>query len=45
MGARIRKRRLQLDMTLRDLAVASGLTKSFVSQIERDRNSPSILSQ
>jgi transcriptional regulator with XRE-family HTH domain len=42
MGARIRKRRLQLDMTLRDLAVASGLTKSFVSQIERDRNSPSI---
>jgi transcriptional regulator with XRE-family HTH domain len=42
MGARIRKRRLQLDMTLRDLATASGLTKSFVSQIERDRNSPSI---
>jgi quercetin dioxygenase-like cupin family protein/DNA-binding XRE family transcriptional regulator len=42
MGARIRKRRLQLDMTLRDLAQASGLTKSFVSQIERDRNSPSI---
>jgi transcriptional regulator with XRE-family HTH domain len=42
MGARIRKRRLQLEMTLRDLAAASGLTKSFVSQIERDRNSPSI---
>ncbi len=42
MGARIRKRRLQLGMTLRDLATASGLTKSFVSQIERDRNSPSI---
>jgi transcriptional regulator with XRE-family HTH domain len=42
MGARIRKRRLQLDMTLSDLAQASGLTKSFVSQIERNRNSPSI---
>ena len=42
MGARIRRRRLQLDMSLSDLASASGLTKSFVSQIERDRNSPSI---
>jgi transcriptional regulator with XRE-family HTH domain len=42
MGARIRKRRLQLGMTLNDLAQASGLTKSFVSQIERGRNSPSI---
>jgi transcriptional regulator with XRE-family HTH domain len=42
MGGRIRKRRLQLGMTLADLAGASGLTKSFVSQIERGRNSPSI---
>jgi transcriptional regulator with XRE-family HTH domain len=42
MGARIRKRRLQLGMTLHDLAEAGGLTKSFVSQIERGRNSPSI---
>ena len=42
MGARIRRRRVQLGMTLSDLAEASGLTKSFVSQIERGRNSPSI---
>ncbi len=42
MGARIRKRRLQLGMTLMDLAAAAGLTKSFVSQVERGRNSPSI---
>jgi transcriptional regulator with XRE-family HTH domain len=42
MGARIRKRRQQLGMTLSDLAEAGGLTKSFVSQIERGRNSPSI---
>ncbi|MFH1834483.1 MAG: helix-turn-helix domain-containing protein, partial [bacterium] len=42
MGARIRKRRQQLGMTLHDLAEATGLTKSFVSQIERGRNSPSI---
>jgi len=42
LGARIRKRRLQLGLTLRDMAASSGLTKSFVSQIERDRNSPSI---
>ncbi|MFH0916198.1 MAG: helix-turn-helix domain-containing protein [bacterium] len=42
MGARIRRRRMQLGMTLHDLAETSGLTKSFVSQIERGRNSPSI---
>ena len=42
MGGRIRKRRLQLGMTLHDLADACGVTKSFLSQIERDRNSPSI---
>lgn len=42
MGARIRQRRLQLGMTLMDLARAAGLTKSFLSQIERGRNSPSI---
>lgn len=42
LGARIRKRRLQLGMTLHDVASASGLTKSFVSQVERGRNSPSI---
>jgi transcriptional regulator with XRE-family HTH domain len=42
MGARIRKRRQQLGLTLLDLADAAGLTKSFVSQVERGRNSPSI---
>jgi transcriptional regulator with XRE-family HTH domain len=42
MGVRIRSRRQQLGMTLLDLASATGLTKSFVSQVERGRNSPSI---
>ena len=42
LGASIRKRRLQLGMTLQDLAEAASLTKSFVSQVERGRNSPSI---
>ena len=42
MGARIRKRRRQLGFTLLELAEAAGLTKSFVSQVEHGRNSPSI---
>ena len=44
VGGRIRNRRMQLGMTIQELADASKLTKSFVSQVERDRNSPSISS-
>lgn len=42
MGTRLRARRLQMGMTLDDLAKKSQLTKSFLSQLERGRNSPSI---
>jgi transcriptional regulator with XRE-family HTH domain len=42
IGERIRARRLELGLTLLDVACAAGLTKSFVSQVERGRNSPSI---
>jgi transcriptional regulator with XRE-family HTH domain len=42
LGIRIRARRLQLGLTLVHVAGAAGLTKSFLSQVERGRNSPSI---
>ena len=42
MGARIRARRLQLGLRLKDVAKRTGLTKSFLSQVERGSNSPSI---
>jgi transcriptional regulator with XRE-family HTH domain len=42
IGARIRARRLELSYTLLDVARSAGLTKSFLSQVERGRNSPSI---
>lgn len=42
LGLRIRARRLELGFTLLDVARSAGLTKSFLSQVERGRNSPSI---
>lgn len=41
-GARLRERRRELDMTLEDVAQAIGLTPSFVSDVERDKASPSV---
>lgn len=41
-GAKLRERRRELDMTLDDVAKAIGLTTSFVSDVERDRASPSV---
>lgn len=41
-GARLRERRRELDMTLEDVARAIGLTPSFVSDVERDKASPSV---
>jgi transcriptional regulator with XRE-family HTH domain len=35
LGLRIRARRTELNMTLQDLAVRTGLTASFISQVER----------
>jgi transcriptional regulator with XRE-family HTH domain len=42
LGERIRDRRLQLGLSLRDLAERSGVTASFLSQVERGVTSPSI---
>lgn len=42
IGERIRQRRKQLGMSLRDLASEVGLTASFISQVERNLASPSI---
>jgi transcriptional regulator with XRE-family HTH domain len=41
-GNRIRLRRQELGLSLRDLAARVGLTASFLSQIERDLTSPSL---
>ena len=42
LGERIRARRKELDLSLRELADAVSLTSSFLSLIERDQSSPSI---
>lgn len=42
LGERIRLRRKELGLSLRELAERVGLTASFLSQIERDRTSPSL---
>ncbi len=42
LGERIKMRRLELELSLRDLAEQVDLTASFLSQVERDQASPSI---
>ena len=37
LGERVRKRRLELDITARELARRSGLSASFISQVERGK--------
>jgi len=44
LGERIRQRRQQLDMSLQEMAGRTGLTASFLSQVERDVTEPSITS-
>jgi len=44
IGQHLRDKRRQLDMTLDQVAEAVGLTKSFLSDIERDKTSPSVAS-
>lgn len=44
IGDRIRERRKELGLSLRDLGEATGLTASFISQVENDLTSPSISS-
>jgi transcriptional regulator with XRE-family HTH domain len=44
IGARLRAARLAQRMTIEAVAAASGLTKGFVSRLERDAASPSVAS-
>lgn len=43
-GEKIRDVRKRLGMTLEDVSLKTGFTKSFISQIENGKNSPSIAS-
>lgn len=44
IGARLRRARQDRGLTIRDVAVGSGLTESFISQMERSRVNPSVAS-
>ena len=44
VGARIRSLRRERGLTIEQLAAATGLTKGFISQLERDRTAPSLSS-
>ena len=44
LGDKIRAKRLAMRLTLRELAERTGLTHSFISQVERDLADPSITS-
>jgi transcriptional regulator with XRE-family HTH domain len=44
VGARIRALRRERGLTIEQLAAATGLTKGFISQLERDRTQPSLSS-
>lgn len=42
IGSKIKERRIELNLSLRDLGEKTGLTASFLSQIENDLTEPSI---
>lgn len=42
IGEKIKNRRLKMGLTQEELAERSDLTKGFISQLERDNNSPSV---
>ena len=44
IGQRMRSRRNELHMTLKDLAAATGLSVAFLSLAERDKSMPSLVS-
>jgi transcriptional regulator with XRE-family HTH domain len=44
VGARVRSHRRERGLTIEQLAAATGLTKGFISQLERDRTAPSLAS-
>jgi len=44
LGARLRRQRQELGLTIHDVARRAGLTESFISQLERNRVNPSVAS-
>ena len=42
LGEKLKKIRLEKEMSLEDLAKKTGLTRSFLSQVEKNKSSPSI---
>jgi len=42
LGGRLRTRRLQLDLTLAEVANRSGLSLPYISNLERDRGNPTV---
>jgi transcriptional regulator with XRE-family HTH domain len=44
IGARVRALRRERGLTIEQIAAATGLTKGFISQLERDRTQPSLSS-
>lgn len=44
IGPAVRVRRKELSLTLKDLAAKSGLSVAFISQVERGKTAPSIIS-
>ncbi len=44
VGVRVRALRRERGLTIEQIAAATGLTKGFISQLERDRTSPSLSS-
>jgi transcriptional regulator with XRE-family HTH domain len=43
LGKKVRDLRLRSGMTVQQLAAATGLSKGFISQVENDRTSPSLV--
>ncbi len=44
LGAKIREKRLEKQMSIKDMAEKTGLTSGFISQVERNQTEPSITS-
>lgn len=42
VGQRLKDRRIEIDLTIRELARRTGLSASFISQVERGKANPSI---
>lgn len=44
LGQKIRDKRMELGLSIKDLSTSTGLTSGFISQVERDQTEPSITS-